>query len=149
LTGKVARPASAVFVGDKAVLADTRSDVADAGPPGSERMAVATAARAATVLLIFKIGFPFGLVLMALSAESFRPPVTRPWLSVAGSRATSFYRGVSLKTDTVTVLVTRSGQLEPGLVAAGNSHHPFSQWHPLGVLLRGSPPWTAVAAIPV
>ena len=47
-------------------------------------MAVATAARAATVLLDLKIGFPFGLVLMALSAESLQHPVTRPWMSVAG-----------------------------------------------------------------
>ena len=42
------------------------------GRRGSERMAVATAARAATALLIVKIGFPFGLVLMALSAENLQ-----------------------------------------------------------------------------
>ena len=57
LTGKVARAASAVLGGDEAVSAETRSDVADAGPPASERMAVpaaATAARTVTVLLVFK-----------------------------------------------------------------------------------------------
>ena len=47
------------------------------------------------------------------------------------------YPGVSLKPDTVTVLVMRSGQLESGLLAAGKSLHPFSQWHPLASVSGG------------